>query len=447
MVDDAACCSEGVDNSKLTPLALRTSKPRGWNLRLAEIENPIPNEVKDSDGVFGFFRDNPFIPFSGTNQRTSHTLLQRLIDFKDLAPTHGACIESRKSFAFGSRIEIIGGYDPVFNIPNIEVSDELKLSYRNFLQSIDLGEFNWMTLRGAFSESFDTTGNEWLEIVLTENMGEKKAGVYHRSATECLYYINNQNEKMVGVCGDWMRMDKHPPTILPLFPEFHEYEDGSMRSIVHVKNGSYKFYGRPKSFSSFIDQYNEYQNRIYQSKQLNNGFIGNTIIEVEGDNTSGFGGADDDSIKDGFNNFADQVEQNYTNKGSNPTSVIVTERPHGASPMSVNHIPANTSHKYFKGMAEMSRGNILMAHDWSENLLRMDGSSGFSESMYQDIFKIKSATSINALQTVVDSTINTITNFIEEWMGITEFEGLAQKSVSPIQTLIEQVKEGEDVID
>ena len=448
------CCNDKVDLSKVNPFnGVRAGKISGWGSRLREIDIPIPEELKnkDTEKMRAFFRAGyNFIPFSGSDHKSSHTILQRMFDFKQLSVTVGACIESRKTWAFGSTIDIVGNYDPIFNLGETEVTPENKIKYRDFLKAIDLGKLNWMDLRCNMSEYYDSTGNVYLEIVLNENFGERKAGIHLRDPRDCMYNVDEDGNETIGICSHWFdekKFKKHPPKLLPLFPIFHEYEDGSIRSILHIKNGTGCFYGRAKSFSSFIDQYNEYKNRMYQAKQLNVGFIGHTIIEIEADAPAGDPFDNDEDAKsnnEGYKDFVKQAEENYTAKGDNPTSVIVSERPFGAKPMEVHNIPANTDHKYFEGMGNMSSRNIIMAFDWSESILKMNGGTGFSENMYKDIFKIKSVTAIKALQTAIDSPINMVVDFIMEWMGQTELKGIGQKSVSPIQDLIEEIANAEE---
>lgn len=438
-------CCEPTDITKFNPLLHRPRHEVNRTFKLHEIENPIPNEIKDTDEIKKLFIDWPFIPFAGYEKVTAHCLLQKMIDFKNLSVTHGACIESKKSFAFGGRIDIVRNYSPIFDLgEEEEVSIDLKREYIEAVNKINLNGETWASIRCKFSESFDTTGNEWLEIVLTETIGVKGAGIFHHQATDCLYVATEPNEdRKVAVSCRWddNYLRENPPRYLPLFPNFNKYPDGTIRSMVHVKNGDFKWYGRPQSYSSFIDQYNEYQNRIYLAKQSKKGFIGQVLLEYEEMEAKGLQRVDQNAKEAGFKNTADRFNKNFTNDGKDPSTAIVTSRPFGAKPMLVHQFQPNTNEKYFTEIGSLTRTNIIMSHDWSEMLLRSDGASGFSENIVDKIFDTKSATTILTRQTLVDSTINTILDTIMEWFGIDKFKGLAQVSKSPIQKMLEQKAE------
>ena len=124
MSDNSTCCPD-TDLTGFHPRNFRGYTRKGNPLRLYEIENPIPNEVKDTDKIRDFFRRYPFIPYAGFDRFTAHSLLQRMIDMKHLSVTHGSCIESKKRFAFGAKIDVIRNFNPVFDLGEDEESVDI----------------------------------------------------------------------------------------------------------------------------------------------------------------------------------------------------------------------------------------------------------------------------------------------------------------------------------
>ena len=325
------------------------------------------------------------------------------------------------------------------------------MAYIEQLNRVNLHGETWSSIRCNFSESIDLTGNEWIEIVLTDTVGVKAAGIFHHPATRCLYMATEEGEEpLVGISKLWYDeeyLTKNPPRILPIFPSFHEYEDGTLRSVMHVKNGDFVHYGRPQSFSSLVDQYTEYQNRIYLAKVSRKNFLPQVLLEMEeSDKGNSFINNKADQ-QAGFKNTADRMNQNFTNDGSDPSTLMVTSRPYGAKPMLVHEFSPNTREVYFEKVGKVLRENIIMSHDWSEMILRSEGASGFSTQILKDIFEIKSATVILERQNLVDATLNTIVNFIiSDWFEVSGFEDIAQRSKSPIQSLLETIVSDPDTI-
>lgn len=440
------CCVEG-SNPKQHPFKNRTRFKRGSNYRFFEIENPLPEQIKDTKELNKFFKQFPFVPFAGYNKSTAHTLLKKFIDYKTLSVTNGACIESIKTYSFGGKIEVVKSFYDEFDLGEDieEVSRELKISFLDFLGTIDLQGGSWNSIACDLVESFLSTGNAYLEIVRTETGGVRYDTLKVHDSSDCLYVATEENEqKMIGISCDWtdQYLRENKPRIVPLYPTFFSYEeDDSIRSIIHMKNGNYKWYGRPTVYSALSDMYNEHQSRTYISKQLKKNFMPQLIMEIE-EEQSQKGLFNDEKDKEaGFRNTADRMEQNYTNEGDDPTTLMILTRPYGSKQAAFHDINPNTNERYFKTMLAEFRRNIVMAHDWSEALLLKDKSSGFNSDMFMDILKIESATKILQMQNLASTVINRAIRNIALDRGLTSFQSIGLKFKSPIQKVIEQKNE------
>lgn len=443
---DADCCTGNLDpnNPRST---YRKKNRKAKFIKLAEIENPIPNEVSDPSELKMFFDKFPFIPYAGNSRTTSHSLLCHMINFLQLSVTKSAVVQSIKSWSFGSKIDIVKSTDTDFDlgedIYNIDIADKRRY-HEAIKQNVYLGDD---TLKGQackMSESYDLTGNIYVELIRTETAGQRMFTAQFHSALDVLYlYTKPGQTKIVGVSKKWTEdhLKKNPPTLIPVFPTFHQFEDGTQRSMIHVKEGNFDWYGRPPDFSSFIDQYNEYKLREFLTKQINTNFIGQVLIEIEDDEPTGNDFDEDGNMKAGFEGTADRLEENFTNKGGDPTSVVAMTRPAGSDHAFIHEFKPNTSEKFICKISAELRGNIIGANDWSEALLRKDQTSGFNSQMFKDVFTIVNATKINARQILIEKIQNTIINEAFEWMGISEFKEFAIKYQTPLKKLIDETIE------
>ena len=317
------------------------------------------------------------------------------------------------------------------------------------MDTIDLNGETWHSLACNIVESRLTTGNDYLEIIESIIAGERLDRLVLHQATDCLYAISEDNEvNRIAISCNWSEnyLRRYPPKSIPVFPFYAEFEsDGTNRTIIHEKDGNYKWYGRPKVLSALADMYNEHQSRVYISKQLKKGFIPQLILEVEAEENTKFSPLNNhQDAQDGFQNTAHRLEQNYTNEGDDPTTVLFMERPYGAKAFTAKEISGNSNENYFDKILSISRCNIVMAHDWSEALLRKDKTSGFNSQMFMDVFKIESATKILEVQEMVGSILNKAIKAIAKRRGLTQFENLSIKFKSPIQKLVEQMVEMPD---
>lgn len=440
------CCTE--DGKVITDKSLLFRRRQGVvDSRYFEIENPIPDQIKDSDDLTKFFTRFPYIPFAGHDKVTAHSLLKKFIDYKILSVTTGATIESIKTYAFGGKIDIVKSFMPEFDLGDEEedLPRQAKIDFGQFLQSIDLNGYTWKSLATEAYENRDLSGNAFLEVIFVETAGEKYAKFVLHNPTDCLYYATKEGQaKVIGISKRWDEgyLKKNPPRHVPVFPNYREFPDGSKRTIIHSKDGN-EWYGRPASYSALIDQYNEYQIRTYTAKQASKMFLGHTFIEVEEDDPKNSLINDQRDIAAGYDSSLDRLEHNFSNKGEDPSTMMVLSRPYGAKEAKVVQIKPVADTKYLKYVSEESRSNITMAFDWSEALLRKEKTSGFNSEMFKDLFEIQSATKILRVQNQIADLLNTAIQEAIEFFGV-GFEDYAIKFKSPIQNLIEQKAELDD---
>lgn len=450
MANDKDCCKEDGQVYDGNPIADRNRRSRSLKKRSRYfgVDNPLPKQIKDSKDVQKFFRQFPFVPYAGWDRVTAHSLLQKFIDYKDISVTTGAVIEKIKTYSFGAKIEFVKSFFDEFDLgeeATEEISKETKLLFAQFISSNIVIESSYNELAENITECLQLTGSAYIEVIHTETAGQKLTRLKLHDVSECLYLATNEGEqKIIGISKRWSAgyLKRYPPVLIPVFDgtesSYKEFKDGTRRTMIHKKNGFYPWYGRPASHSCIIDQYNEVQIRTFTSKQASTAFLGNTIIEVEESdkNNTFINNARDKEA--GFDSTADRFEHNFTNKGDNPSPLIITSRDYGAGGMTVHSIPPMTDAKYLKSIMEVSKENICMAFDWSQALLKEDSISGFNSSMHKDLLEVKSATKILKVQNDASDPINMAIKEAVKFQEENELLGIALKFKSPIQKIIEQ---------
>jgi len=413
----ADCCGEnGVSNVK-QDLSGFTRSYRTF--RFDNPKGPVPAQIVDAEEYARLFKTFPdvFIPYAGTSNHTSHALLAFLLSLGELSPTQSGVIQAKKRLAFGGKVKIIRRSDDTFDIGEVDPASTAETNqFIEFLKLIDIKDNSGQSisvrdLSKYQLEDDEGCGNIYFEIVKSQVQGQKSFKVYTHRPTDVLYYATKKDEpRFVAVSPIWSvdYLIRHPLTPLPVYPNWIEDENGAMRTMVHVKNGNYTWYGRPGSIASMLDQFLEFQNADYKSKQTATQFVGQALIEVEDADTSNTI-LDDAAAQDqGFADTVDQFGKNFTNEAQKPQRVLLMSRPYGAKQAFVFQFSPNTQENWFKETAEEAEVNILKSHSFPKTLLGMPVSTGLDSSVYLDIFEIYNATVNTDIQTEFAAIINDI---------------------------------------
>lgn len=447
-MNTAENCCEDVDLTKYSPKTATTLRKE---FRFANPENPLPGQIEDRNELKEFFTQykNVFIPYSGNDQTTSHTLLYFLYSLPDLSPTLGAVIGRIKRYSFGGKVEIVRRLDPVFNIENTsEVSEREKLSFYDFIKSnikfhgSDGQEFNVRDFASETWLDYKKTGNAYVELVFTETLGEKSVAVHLHKSTHCLYLLTDKGQqKYIGISAKWDNayISKYPPDIVPIYPGVIE-KDGVKRTVVHLKNGNHVWYGRNDWMGCLQSAYNEFQNLDYRIKQTQSGFVGSGIIEYEEDNPEATYKGDDDST----GNIANDIDNNFTSRSDDPQTFVMLTRPYGARPMSFHQVAPNTDAEWVKTTGAENRKDIIVANQWSERLMGESSASGFSANVFLDEFKVIGKPIVKANQEITNDLLNIVVMEASKYLEVSEFDNLSLAVSSPYKELLEKLENAEN---
>lgn len=115
---------------------------------------------------------------------------------------------------------------------------------------------------------------------------------------------------------------------------------------------------------------------------------------------------------------------NFTNQGTDPQSILLSERAFGAGPSFIHEFNINTKGDYFQKIDQLTTSKICLVNGWSPKLLGIEEGGGLSSNVYIDILKTRMPL-IEYYQDSIDNGIlNKIITFINEFTGKNEFLGI-----------------------
>ncbi len=443
-ITNSDCCGETLPtNPKKDFVKNRKTK----SLHLFRLENPIPKEVEDSKELKKLFDRWNFIPYAGDNKKPGHNLLNWYLMLAKLSPTNGAAIAKKITFALGGKAKVVRAEDPEFFIgENVNpVSNAEASLYVNTIKELLTFEDGVSVFHNRLAWQYEASGNAFVEVTKVVVMSKVH---FHLRVIKCtnIFYVNTAKgePKAFAISPVWTEeyLKKNEPEVVTKFPVWTTGSEGQQKCIFHLKAGANNWYGRPESESGDIYKYREVQDSIYQMKAAANDFTGQLIIEVEDDNPEFAPVLDDDSAHDsGQSSFVSQFEQNFTQKGDDPQSVVIASRPFGSKPMFVFQIEPNTKEKWYKTTGEIAEYKILRSHMLSPRFMGFDVSNGFSSDTYLWDYILNVEPVINEFRSKITNFVNKILTEIWQQTEKMEMNNFSLTFTTPIQSTLEDFKE------
>lgn len=410
---------------------------------LYELENPIPEEIRDTEELTKVLDKYKLVPYAGNDKHTGHNTLNWYLMLAKLSPTHGGAIEKLTKYAVGGRAMFARSENPDYDIG--EESQPLtraeKERYEAAITKFIDFKVGVRDYHRLITASLKATGNAWVEMSVADRAGQRRVSLRFVKQQNVMYRKTAADEMRVALISPiWTDsyLKNNEPSAIPLYPNFVKV-DGMQKTLFHLKAGDFNWYGRPDSQSADLYKYREVQDAMYIVKQAANNFTGQLIIELEDD-------GQDPAIDEtgawqaGFNSFADRVIENYTQRGKDPMSVFVTSRAFGAKPMFVFQVAPNTNEKWYVETGKMSENYILGSHGCTLRFMGKDAANGFSTDAFVSDYVMNMEPVINDLRTTVMVFSNRILTTAWEALGMQEMNDISLTFQSPIQSRIDEYK-------
>lgn len=402
---------------------VKTTK-QPFTFRLADIvQDPVGIEIKDPQKIRDMYKRWPLIPYAGTVWESNDGLLLFFDSTKFVSPTQGACHNSIKSFLFGKKIHIRYSENSDFDIDDEreDVPETLKREYAEFIGDIITDSGSIKKAACDFYDEMASNGNIFVELVHTQTAGERQSAFYHHPTQHCKYWATLKGEAKAVMISEIFTEDyfrRNPPRVIPVYPNYVQEPDGTQRTIIHIKNGNFKYYGRPMYAGAWIDIFSEAKERHYLTKIAANNFTGQGVMEVEDDDIeSGINVDNEQAIEQGYEGIAERFDMNFTAKSDDPQTWLFMSRPKGARPVFIYEFKINTSEGFYKTVGAMHRQAIIENNNWSERLLGNAVSEGFSTDSFVSELKTKEISTLSFYRDYVVECLDLIFTKAALWAG------------------------------
>jgi len=442
-MQENGCCDDTTPTVVNPKEELRGRRRKRSPLALFDVKNPIPDEVRDAQEISQVWEKYKLVPFAGADKYTGHSLLYWYLMLARLSPTHGAAIEKLSKYTVGGRAIFVRSENPDYDI-----GEEAQPLSRAEKETYEKAITEFIDFQGGVRDfhrrlvwSYKAHGNAWVEMSVAETNGQRRVHLRTVRQANVMYLRTAPDEMRVAAISPiWTDeyLKKNPPRFIPLYPNFTR-EDGAQKTLFHLRNGENNWYGRPDSQAADLYKYREVQDALYIIKQAANNFTGQVIIEVEDD-----GGdsavQENEAVKSGFDTFADRMMENYTQKGEDPMSVVVTSRPMGSRPMFVFQVQPNTNQLWYKETGAMSENFILGSHGCTLRFMGKDASNGFSTDAFVSDYVMNMEPVIEDLRTTIMVFANSILSVAWDALGMPNMNLISLSFNAPIQRQIEEYK-------
>jgi len=432
------CCDVDLSKINVHEHGSKAHKKKATMFEWANKRNPLQEQIKDTEQLKWTFERYPLIPFAGTSFWSGHSLLSFMLSMTANSTTHGACIVSQRKFAFGGKLQVTKNADSIFDFEEETVSDELKKKFSKFIKTIRLNTTDIKQLSENIFTSYKATGNAYFTMTRSETLGVKSVSLnFYQPDTCCYIDTKKSQDKLIAIsnCWEYDYLEKNPPTIVPLYPNFIKRRSGEEVTMFHLKDTT-DWYGRPDSISSYLYQYREFQDVNYLMLECDNGFTGKVFIEVE----DGDPELDDVDAPDQLDDIIEQFENSFTNKGDNPLSIMFMTRPTGAQQAYIHQFKPNTNEKFFEISSDISERKILISHSWSARLLGESKAAGLSTNLFTDELESKLPL-LEGYQTTIENILNMAIAECTTYMGETELDGMGVKFSTPFEVIMSTTRD------
>lgn len=205
-------------------------------------------------------------------------------------------------------------------------------------------------------------GNAFMEVVTDRE--RSFLSLYHQDASRCRVARDSRH---VIMHHDWASFRADEAVTLPLYPDFGEQADGSLRSMVHYKDYEPMFshYGVPKYIAGMGVSAIAYKTDCWNISRLDNSFQLSGVMMLDAT-------AQSDAEAERIVRMA---EKRFA---GNPGQVMFVLR-EGTEEDNSRFIPIESRNEGdWNSLHEQATSDIVIAHSWFRSLSGLDYSSGFS---------------------------------------------------------------------
>ena len=371
-----------------------------------EFDNPIPQQVQDSQEIYEMYAKYKLIPVYSRNNYSSNKLVEVLDSLSTVSPSLRACINDLNHYSFGNALDVkkvgIAGLVP----ETTEISQSEKEGFANKLKA-DLG-LTFPEIIRLSREMLDVDtrqGNMYLQITAL-TVGGRVKGVKLKSIDQKnILYLANSSTALVTEFFDPTWWAKKAPEVLPISTlqggANWKKVGNDYTTVLHITTNAagQNFYGRPSILSVMDSLLAEYRTLVLNSKIANTETIAKLMMFFEEMPIERQRGLSQKDKQDQFGLRMAGIRELGTNEGKSPKSIVALEYPNGTNQPLVTPVQVNRDVNYAEFTLNNAASVIYAVCGWSKELTgQVQVKTGIGANILYDLFVIKNVSTIIPIQ-------------------------------------------------
>lgn len=205
-------------------------------------------------------------------------------------------------------------------------------------------------------------GNAFVEVVTDSR--QSFLSIFHQDASKCRVA---RDSKHIIMHHNWAEFQGKDAKQLPLYPNFEQEADGTMRAIIHYKDyePTFEHYGIPAYIAGLNVSAIAYKTDIWNISRLDNSFQLSGVMMLDGS-------VDNEQQA---SEIVRAAESKFAGRPGQVMFMVKESDEHEKS----RFIPINSTNEGdWKHLHDQATSDIVVAHSWFRSLSGLDYSTGFS---------------------------------------------------------------------
>jgi len=297
--------------------------------------------------------------------------LKSLIAIVNNSPTLRRIIEDKTNMVVGDGFIPMKGKANTLLTTSMKgevITDDSLSEIEDVISQVNLHGQNLQEVLAQLAFDYDAFGNSFCEIVKGKVGLEPFTYIYHVP----VYNVGirkaeaDQIIKSVGIYDNWEEVPLTTDGVfyesegfreVPIYPDFKKFEDGTQRSVIHVKQyaAGYFYFGLPEWIGAKMWAEIEYRIQRFNTSKFENGFMPSGVMQF-------FGSITPDQAK----KLVEGIESKFTGMGNNHKLFVQVLRD---EKLKANWIPTSKeSEGEFLNLQNLAASAIVVANRWSKSL-------------------------------------------------------------------------------
>jgi len=297
--------------------------------------------------------------------------LKSLIAIVNNSPTLRRIIEDKTNMVVGDGFIPMKGKSNTLLTTSMKgevITDDSLNEIEDVISQVNLHGQNLQEVLAQLAFDYDAFGNSFCEIVKGKVGSEPFTYIYHVP----VYNVGirkaeaDQLIKSVGIYDNWEEVPLTTDGVfyesegfreVPMYPDFKKFEDGTQRSVIHVKQyaAGYFYFGLPEWIGAKMWAEMEYRIQRFNTSKFENGFMPSGIMQFFGSITP----AEAKKLVEG-------IESKFTGMANNHKLFVQVLRD---EKLKANWIPTSKENEgEFLNLQNLAASAIVVANRWSKSL-------------------------------------------------------------------------------